>query len=61
LVQDGVPLYDVGALLGHSSPSVTARYAHLRPDAHGVVEAAWDRIAAHQRRMAAERRGEKPG
>lgn len=52
LVQSGVPLYDVGALLGHSSPTVTARYAHLAPDSHGLVEAAWDRIATHQRRMA---------
>lgn len=52
LVQDGVPLYDVGRMLGHSSPGITARYAHLAPDAHGAVEAAWERIATHQRRIA---------
>ena len=32
LVQDGVPLLDVGRFLGHSSPSVTWRYAHLAPE-----------------------------
>lgn len=51
LVQDGVPLYDVQRLLGHESFAVTQKYAHLAPDAHGTVEAAWARIrAAHQRR-----------
>lgn len=29
LVQAGVPLYTVGQMLGHSSPAVTQRYAHL--------------------------------
>ena len=32
LVQAGVPLHTVGTLLGHSSPAMTARYAHLAPD-----------------------------
>jgi integrase len=32
LVEAGVPLHTVGALLGHSSPTMTARYAHLAPD-----------------------------
>lgn len=31
LVQDGVPLYDVQALLGHESFATTQWYAHLRP------------------------------
>lgn len=31
LVQAGVPLYTVGEFLGHSSPAVTMRYAHLAP------------------------------
>ncbi|MFC4727483.1 tyrosine-type recombinase/integrase [Coralloluteibacterium thermophilus] len=31
LVQAGVPLYVVGEFLGHSSPTVTKRYAHLSP------------------------------
>jgi len=37
LVQDGVPLYDVQALLGHESFATTQRYAHLAPDAHSKV------------------------
>ena len=31
LVQDGVPLYEVQTLMGHSSISVTEIYAHLQP------------------------------
>jgi site-specific recombinase XerD len=37
LVMDGVPLYDVQALLGHESFATTQRYAHLAPDAHSRV------------------------
>ena len=33
LVQSGVPLLDVGKFLGHSTPVVAWRYAHLAPDA----------------------------
>lgn len=43
LVQDGVPLYDVQALLGHESSVTTERYAHLAPDAHDKVLASWQR------------------
>jgi integrase len=43
LVQDGVPLLDVQALLGHEDYSTTQRYAHLRPDAHDRVIASWAR------------------
>lgn len=50
LVQDGVPLYDVQRLLGHESFAVTARYAHLAPDAHGTVERAWQRLLSHEER-----------
>lgn len=32
LVQAGVPLFHVQALLGHSTPTMTQRYAHLRTD-----------------------------
>ncbi|MCW2902896.1 MAG: site-specific integrase [Streptosporangiaceae bacterium] len=60
LVQDGVPLYDVQALLGHESFQVTQRYSHLAPDAHSVVEDAWRRLRAHQRRTAPGA-GERPG
>ena len=43
LVQDGVPLYDVQALLGHEDYATTQRYAHLAPDAHGKVLESWSR------------------
>jgi integrase len=56
LVQDGVPLYDVQRLLGHESPQITARYAHLAPDAHGTVEAAWSR-SRRTRRARSRRSG----
>jgi integrase len=45
LVQDGVPLYDVQALLGHESYRTTERYAHLAPDAHSKVIESWSRRA----------------
>lgn len=45
LVQDGVPLYDVQALLGHEPFATTQRYAHLAPDAHDKVIASWQRRA----------------
>jgi len=32
MVQAGVPLYEVQNVLGHSSPAMTQRYAHLWPD-----------------------------
>jgi site-specific recombinase XerD len=43
LVQDGVPLYDVQALLGHESFATTQRYAHLAPDAHSRELESWAR------------------
>ena len=43
LVMDGVPLYDVQALLGHESFATTQRYAHLAPDAHSKVIESWSR------------------
>jgi integrase len=49
LVQDGVPLYDVQALLGHESFATTQRYSYLAPDAHsksGVVEAEGSEVMA---------------
>lgn len=49
LVQDGVPLYEVQALLRHESMQTTQRYAHLQKDKHARVEEAWKRLA-HERR-----------
>jgi len=43
LVQDGVPLYDVQALLGHEDYATTQRYAHLAPGAHDKVLESWAR------------------
>jgi len=43
LVMDGVPVYDVQALLGHESFATTQRYAHLAPDAHSRVIESWSR------------------
>jgi integrase len=41
LVQAGVSLVEVQRLLGHSTPTMTNRYAHLAPGAHSAVENAW--------------------
>ena len=32
MVQQGVDLYAVGQILGHKTPRMTQRYAHLSPD-----------------------------
>ena len=32
MVQAGVPLYEVQIILGHSTPTMTQRYASLQPD-----------------------------
>lgn len=50
LVQAGVPLYDVQALLGHESYATTQKYAHLAPDKHSPIEKAWRNLGAHERR-----------
>lgn len=42
LVQAGVDLYRVQALLGHESFLTTQRYAHLAPDHFGAVMNAWE-------------------
>jgi site-specific recombinase XerC len=41
LVQAGVDLYRVQALLGHEKPTTTQRYAHLAPDAFDPIRRAW--------------------
>jgi integrase len=53
LVQAGVDLYRVQALLGHESFATTQRYAHLAPDAHGEVEQAWAQVQAIEGRQSA--------
>jgi site-specific recombinase XerD len=58
LVQDGVPLYDVQALLGHESFATTQRYAHLAPDAHGKVLESWAR--RQDASVTHERKGSRP-
>ncbi len=45
LVQKGVDLYKVQALLGHESYRTTQRYAHLQPEAFGKVYDAWDELS----------------
>ncbi len=40
MVQAGVPLFEVQQILGHSTPAMTQRYAHLRPEhLRGAVQA----------------------
>lgn len=42
LVQEGVSLYQVAQLLGHSSTAVTEKYTHLVPsEMHSVLERLW--------------------
>jgi len=59
LVIDGVPLYDVQALLGHESYRTTERYAHLAPDAHDKVVQSWAR--RHDAPLTHERKQGRPG
>ncbi|HBZ69528.1 MAG TPA: hypothetical protein DEP35_07280 [Deltaproteobacteria bacterium] len=54
LVLRGVSLYQVQKLLGHSSPIMTQRYAHLAPDALAASVAVLDRVPSHEVASAAE-------
>lgn len=49
LVQAGVPLYEVGRILGHESTATTARYAHFAPDGFDRVLGALDERPAERR------------
>lgn len=50
LAQAGVPLNDIGELMGHDSPKTTQRYAHLKPGAHSKVREAWKSTQDHHAR-----------
>jgi integrase len=47
MVQAGTSLYDVQVILGHSTPAMTQRYAHLAPDHLRGAVAALDRALGH--------------
>jgi integrase len=44
LVMEGVDLYAVGQILGHKTPRMTQRYAHLSPDYMAGAVGKLDRI-----------------
>lgn len=46
VAEPSIPLTMIRDLMGHSSLSVTSKYAHLRPDTAGVVETALGHIRA---------------
>lgn len=48
MVQRGVSLYEVQTILGHSSPALTQRYAHLAPGFGGGAAAAIDAVFTDQ-------------
>jgi site-specific recombinase XerD len=50
LASGGASLPMIGALLGHSNPSTTQRYAHLADDPlRRIADEAGDRVAAAMR------------
>ncbi len=46
-ISEGVPLAAIRDLLGHSSVTVTERYAHLKPEAAREAVAVLDRLQSH--------------
>jgi site-specific recombinase XerD len=46
LVMQGVDLYAVGQILGHKTPRMTQRYAHLSPDYMATAVSKLDKIMA---------------
>ncbi len=47
VISEGVPLASIRDLLGHSSVTVTERYAHLKPEAVREAVAVLDRLQSH--------------
>ncbi len=46
MAQAGTPIYEIQKILGHSSPLLTQRYAHLLPDNLKAGTMALDRALA---------------
>ncbi len=59
MVNAGVPLYDVGAVLGHRDPRSTGRYAHLTAGRLGAAIGAIGRKSPHT--AAVEAKKKAPG
>ena len=62
MVQQGVDLYGVGQILGHKTPRMTQRYAHLSPDymssAVGKLDGIMGTLLATKPQMSTELAGE---
>jgi integrase len=52
LVQGGMDLYKLQALLGHENHKTTQKYAHLKPDAFDDAQAIWAALPVDARRAA---------
>jgi integrase len=54
VISEGVPLASIRDLLGHSSVTVTERYAHLKPEAVREAVAVLDRLQSHSGHIGSE-------
>nr|WP_255364859.1 hypothetical protein [Collimonas sp. OK242] len=53
MINEGVDLYTVGAVLGHKSPSSTKRYAHLATESlREAIGRIGQKIPHHNRKRA---------
>lgn len=59
LVQAGVPDRQIMAILGHADNHLIATYAHLAPDQHDAVRAAWGEQPSSARRTSGARHNTK--
>ncbi len=55
LVMSGQSLYMVGKLLGHKTPQMTERYAHLAPEAQAAAVTALENYIQHNKTLEAEK------